>query len=306
MSINVIGVNYYLPQRIKRLNQTYQDYGLSANQMHIYTRFYGLDAIRFADISMQAMLVKVASPLVTTVNQDKIRYLISPRTTPVVSPFALSLVRNTANSLQLTNAIPMAISMNKCASVLRTFELVKCLLQHDEYALMIIAESVFTEQNRVLPNITITSDAAAAVLINKNEQANNKLIALKITINGKYAKGVWMPIEEVAEFGKLFNQTMLRVMKAALQQSNLTFSQIKLIFPHNVNVQCWRTFANYAGILAKKIFLDNIAITAHCFNADPLINLATAIDNKLLTKGDYYMMATVGVGAVFGVAIFQY
>jgi len=56
----------------------------------------------------------------------------------------------------------------------------------------------------------------------------------------------------------------------------------------------------------NQIYLENIPLFSHCFNSDLLINLSDVINKNYLKAGDYYIMATVGVGASFGAALFQH
>ena len=190
---------------------------------------------------------------------------------------------------------------------MRAFEVSRHLLKHanqDAMALIVTGESVFTNQNRIIPNISITGDGAAAALVTLNGHGH-KLISSSTLTLGKYAEGMWMDHTTLAEFGQLFESTMLKVAVKTLEKANLRWQDIALILPHNVNVSCWKGFAHYAKLPIEKIYLENIAETSHCFNADLLVNCDSALKKQRLKKGDYYMMATVAVGAVFGVNVFQ-
>jgi 3-oxoacyl-[acyl-carrier-protein] synthase-3 len=166
---------------------------------------------------------------------------------------------------------------------------------------------VFTEQHRVLPNITIAGDAAVAMLISRNHsESTHRLVAISKKIYGEYAKGMWMTLEKVSEFGKQFEPGFAKVIHDVLKKADLTLADIKLVLPNNTNIPCWRNLAKYLQIPFDKVYLKNIPRTAHCFNADNFINVATAIEQGELQRGDYYLLLTIGVGAVFGAAVLQY
>lgn len=310
MSISIKAISQYIPNSSIDLASDYSKFGLSDGDARVYSRFYGLKRIPYTDQSIAKLMLNVSKPLLQGVDLQKVKYLIAPRTAPVVSPCGISLARDLAIQLGLSEATAFAIGMNKCVSTLRAFEVAYQLLldePDDALALIVTGESVFTEQNRVLPNITITADGSAACLVSlSGEHSEHQLSSMSMDIIGEYAEGVWMPREKVSEFGKIFNESMAEVINNALEEAKINLSQIKVILPHNVNIPCWRGFAKHADIPIEKIYLKNIPANSHCFNSDLLMNLVSAIDDGTIQPGDYYVMATVGVGAMFGAAVFRY
>ncbi len=310
MPISIKAVSQYIPNSAIDLASDYSKFGLSNGDAKIYSRFYGLEKIPYTDQSILELMLNVSRPLLQGIDLQKVKYVLAPRTAPVISPFGMSLVRDLAVQLGLSEATPFAIGMNKCVSTLRAFEVAHHLLSdgpEGSLALIVTGESVFTEQNRVLPNITITADGSAACLVNlANDHSEHQLSSMSTNIIGEYAEGVWMTREKISEFGKIFNESMAEVIRDALQQANINILQVKAILPHNVNIPCWRGFAKYFDIPIEKIYLKNIPTNSHCFNSDLLMNLSTAIRDKTIQPGDYYVMATVGVGAMFGAAVFRY
>jgi 3-oxoacyl-[acyl-carrier-protein] synthase III len=211
--------------------------------------------------------------------------------------------------LKLEHAVSFVTSMNKCVSTLRALQMAQQLLQASHAGAMVLlvtGETVFTVQNRILPNIAITAESAASALLSLSDHLPHQLISISYAVMGEYAGGAWMSLEQVGRFGAIFEATMLKVIKEALHKAGINFDQMVLLLPHNVNIPCWRGFAKYAQIPLEKIYLNNIAKTSHCFNSDLLINLVAATKEKYLKPGDYYVMATVGVGAMFGAAVFRY
>jgi 3-oxoacyl-[acyl-carrier-protein] synthase-3 len=308
MSLAIAAVEHFIPETYVTIEEQYTNYGLTAAETKVFTRFYGINKIPASAMSMQEMLVKVARPLLKNIDVKKIQFVIIARTAPVTTPIGKTLNHSVCAELGLSHTLNFTLAMNKCVSTLRAFEVAEKLLAttKDSYALLLTGETVFTLHNRVLPNITVAGDAAAACLLTSDSGKNHHLHSLATEIHGQYAKGSWMPIAQVREFGGIFNESMQSVIEGAMAKAGINWQQLKLILPHNVNLPCWRGFAKYSGIPLSKIYLNNVANSSHCFNSDLLINLSTALQQKALEKGDYYLMATVGVGAMFGAAVFQY
>ena len=91
-----------------------------------------------------------------------------------------------------------------------------------------------------------------------------------------------------------------------LKKNKLQPAQIKCLFPHNVNISSWRQIALASGFSFDQIFLDNVSKMGHCFGFDQFVNLKDGIKQKKIKPGDYYLLATVGLGATFSILLFQY
>lgn len=313
MQLMINAVAHHIPAKALKLEQDYSALGLSKSETTVFNRFYGIDSIPISEDSVLNLMKRTSEPLIKQLgnDKDKVKYIIYPRTSPLISTHGMSLVRDLAISLGLRKAIPFVLGMNKCVSTLRAFEVSEKLLascSHGDMVLIVTGESIFTEQNRVLPNITIAADAGASALVSlsRSRTSSHRMLSMATTISGEYAKGVWMTLEQVSEFGKIFDHKMQYVVNKAVQSAGLDISDIKYILPHNVNIPCWKGFSKFSGIAIEKIYLSNISKTSHCFNSDLLLNLSTLLEENLLNKGDYYLMATVGVGAMFAAAVFQY
>jgi 3-oxoacyl-[acyl-carrier-protein] synthase-3 len=312
MYLSLKSVNSYIPPTIKKLGDHYADFGMSAKDAQIFNRFYGVDAIPVSDESSLALMLKAAKPLVenlTSSQKKLIKYIIVPRTTVSLDLFGVSSVQRLAHQLSLSHAIAFSTGMNKCASLLRAFEMSHNLLRNEKkgtMVLIVVGEPIFTNETRLLPSISISGDASGAALVTLNKTSNHQLKASHMTTLGEYAEGSWMSPKKVATFGKLFEPVMLQTAEKALEKAQLSWNDIRLVLPHNVNIPCWRGFARFAKVPLEKFYLKNISRTSHCFNADWLINWTSMMEENCIQKGEYYMMATVAVGAVFAVGIFKY
>lgn len=312
MYLSLKSVKSYIPPTIKKLGEHYADFGMSTKDALVFNRFYGVDAIPVSGEHSLDLMLKAAKPLVENLTQSQkklIKYIIVPRTTVSLDLFGFSSVQRLGQRLSLSHAIAFSTGMNKCASLLRSFEISHNLLQNEKkgtMVLIVVGEPIFTNETRLLPSISISGDAAGAALVTLNKTSDHQLKGSHITILGEYAEGSWMSPQKVSEFGNIFEPIMLQTAEKALEKAQLSWSDIRLILPHNVNIPCWRGFARFAKVPLEKFYLKNISRTSHCFNADWLINWTSMMEENCIQKGDYYMMATVAVGAVFAAGIFQY
>ncbi len=314
MYLSLQSVISYVPQTIKKLSEHYEAFGVSAKEAQIFNRFYGVDAIPVSDDSSLELMLKAAQPLLdklTSSQKKLIKYIIVPRTSASLDLFGVSSVQQLTHRLSLTHATAFSTGMNKCASLLRSFEISHHLLKEEKpgaMILIVVGEPIFTNESRHLPSISISGDGSGAVLVvlDNEKTSDHHLIASHMITLGEYAEGSWMSPQKVSSFGKLFEPVMLQTAERALEKARLNWDDIRLVLPHNVNIPCWKGFARFAQLPLEKFYLKNIPRTSHCFNADWLINWTSMMEENCIQKGDYYMMATVAVGAVFGAGIFQY
>lgn len=197
--------------------------------------------------------------------------------------------------------------MSNCAATLNAFEMAQVMLRNydsNAKAIIVVGERAFTPTVQLIPNTSITGDAAAAVLVSKNG-ARDRLINMHIQTAGKYHRGIWMSAEESRDFERTYVPLLCQTIQKAISKAGITLGDVKIILPHNVNRISWDKTARALQVSTEKIYLKNISQYGHCFGADILINYLDAKKDALIQPGDYYLMATVGLGASFAAAVFQ-
>ena len=135
---------------------------------------------------------------------------------------------------------------------------------------------------------------------------NHRLLHQEMKIAGEFYRGVWLTAEESKLFEYQYVPLLSETILLAIKNAGLTLDNIRLILPHNVNLISWENTAKAMGLSLDKIYLNNVRKYAHCFGADIFINFVDVLAEKKLKPGDYYVMATVGLGATFAAAVFQY
>ncbi len=133
-----------------------------------------------------------------------------------------------------------------------------------------------------------------------------QLIHQEMNTAGEFYRGIWLTPEESKLFEKKYVPLLSETILSAIKNAGLTLNDIRLILPHNVNLISWENTAKSMNFPLEKIYLKNVKKYAHCFGADIFINFSDALAEEKLKPGDYYVMATVGLGATFAAAVFQY
>lgn len=300
----------YIPGSSLTIEEAGELLGISRENSLIYKKIYGIEKI---PVERQLSLVEfIKQPLQELLRKNaldgtEINYLIHCHTSKLISPFGTSLIRTVKNELGLSRATAFGSSFNNCATVISVIDVISQILSKKdaEYAMIVCADFAFTSTLKLIPNISILADGAAAILVS-SEGSRNKLLAIETHIAGRYSRGMWLNAVECKHFEDNYIDLLKNTIQNALTKANLTLEQIKIIFPHNVNYPSWRKLASALGIPLKKIYLDNIKKYSHCFGADIFINYVSALSENLLQPGDYYLMATVGLGATFAAMVFQY
>jgi 3-oxoacyl-[acyl-carrier-protein] synthase-3 len=98
-------------------------------------------------------------------------------------------------------------------------------------------------------------------------------------------------------------QSLTDAMRAAVEDSGCDPAEIALVVPHNVNRLSWPGISRQLGIPKGRTFLDNVRRYAHCYSADPFINLAEVLRTGRVRPGEVVLLVSAGVGAAFACTV---
>lgn len=309
--MNIEQVDYFLPEKYENIYQASKRLNIEPMQAKVFERMFGLKKIPLdSSLLVETMLLDVASRCLQNagVTAQQVRWIIHSHTATHISPFGMSPVRYVQQMLNLNEATAFGMSMNKCGSVFVACELAEELLvgmNNDEFVLILIGDVTFTEILQFIPGTTVTSDGACAILLSKKGN-KNKFLTAEIQTHGEFAGGIWGQKDTHQKFEKNYSRYLADVIQKVILKAGLKPDNIKYIFPHNVNVISWQQTAKLLNMPISQVFLNNVSETAHCFGSDPLINFKNSSDHGLLKRGDYFVLATVGLGATFGALVFQH
>ena len=309
--LTIEAASYFVPKTRLNLHESLQRFSLTQLQARVFSAFYGLQQIPYAKgLSVTKLITQPIETLLQKTNVDKqqVKYIIHSHTAQVITRFGRSVIRKVQQQLDLGAAVAFGTSLNNCASTLNAFDMASVLLQcHDEQAkaIVVIGERAFTPTVQVIPHTSIMGDASAAVLVGLHGK-EHRLLGQEMKTAGEFYRGVWLTAEESKLFEQRYVSLLSETILLAVKNAGLTLDDIRLILPHNVNLISWKNTAKAMCFPLEKIYLKNVKKYAHCFGADIFINFVDVLAEKQLKPGDYYVMATVGLGATFAAAVFQY
>ncbi len=306
-------VGFFVPKTAILVEENPEYFLLDPSKAKVFSRIYGLKRVPVSpDLSMETLVLQSVENLLVKhkIDREKIRFLIHSHTVRVITRFGDSIVEKIRRKLGLNRALAFGVTINNCASTLTAYEMAALFLtecEDDEYAIVVTGEKVFTSSAQVIPNTSITGDASAAVLIKRSVLgAKNQFLSSYFLTDGRFSKNIRLSPEESAQFEASYTSSLAHTIETAVSKAGLSMENIKLILPHNVNTISWLNTAKALKISGSKIYLKNISQYAHCFGADIMINYVSAVEEGLILPGDYFVMATVGLGATFAAAVFQH
>jgi 3-oxoacyl-[acyl-carrier-protein] synthase-3 len=208
--------------------------------------------------------------------------------------------------LGIDNALAFTLTQHACASGLLGVDLAGKLLADDgdpdALALVFTGEKAFTRGTQLLPGVTIMGEAAAACLVSASGE-RDKLLGYATLIAGEYYDQVDDPDEG---FARRYPELLGDVLEEAVARAGLSWPEIALVLPHNVNRVSWVKIGKRLGVPLDRLYLDEVPKTGHCFAADSFVNQVSARAAGRLREGDAYVMAAAGLGAVCSAMVFRH
>lgn len=311
MSIYIDYIDCLYGSKLLSLNDLYEQGEITYGDMNVYERFYGLKYVRrFVSESYFSVLEHLLKRLAfkKTISKQKIKYLLFSHTADQVAPLGDAILPALVKKFNLYNSIYFGSTYYNCVSIFKLLMLAEILtrsLIKDEYIILITADIAYTKILKTITGSTVMSDAGALILLS-GSGTRNCYIGCEIHTYDKYADGIYAKNEDQIDFQKNYILYLSCVILDAIKKHGVDLSQIKYIFPHNVNKISWQRLADFININPSKVYTSNISNFAHGFGTDPFYNLGSAIKQGLLSSGDYYLLVSVGLGASFAAAIFQY
>ena len=304
-------IEAFTPQRSWTVEEVAAANGLNRNQARIFRRIRGMDTIRSdPDLALIDLLAAPAEAVLSTVSDvDSVRYLIYSHTFPDLTPAYLFAADALRERLGLDTADAFAVAQQACSSGLAAVDVAGQLLRADgdrsAKALVVTGEKPFSGLVRFLLNISIMGEASAACLVGL-DGGGSRVISYTNRTEGEFAGSFRMSAEAQRRFGETYNDYLLEQIEATLDRGGLTLSDIAMVIPHNVNLSSWLKLCTRIGLDKRRVFLDNLAMFGHCYCSDPFLNLVSMRERNLLTKGERYLLTSVGSGSTYAAMIIEY
>lgn len=301
-------IESFLPERSVRIDELAGSLNLRKAEIGVFRKIYGLDRLRF---DPQASLFDLVLPparqaLKALPEGREIAYVIYAHTMQTLTPPHLDAAQQIRADLGLHDAEAFALTQQACVSSLGAVDLAGELLRAEApegaYALMVTGERAYSPKIQLIPNSAIMAEAAAACLVTLDGEGDVVLAHVTHTL-GEYAAGLDMTRAEIQSFGQAYGPALGEIIHRAVREAGLTFDDIALVIPHNVNMVSWRQTIKDMGAAPEKFFLDNIPLYSHCYASDVFVNYTTLRDQGRLVEGGHYVLVSVGLGATFGAMV---
>jgi 3-oxoacyl-[acyl-carrier-protein] synthase-3 len=295
------------PERTERLPEITEVSKLSRNQMRMFERFFGFNQFHCDDaLPLQQLIGRASTNLLMRNDGEdtRLRYVVHCHTLPSTSVFAAGtspvLAPFAERGIEVFSA-----TMNHCATSLSMLGTMDRLLGKHDTGLILIGEKAFHPDIRIIENTTIMGEAAAAILV---AHRPGRFSVIDTSIH--HAPQFWQNSGHRDElFLEGFQEAYLPFASAsiceALTAFGRSFSDIRYILPHNVNLASWYQIAQHVGFAPDKLCLSTIDRVGHCFGADPFINLKHAMEQGLLAPSDQVLLFSIGLGATASCALLQ-
>jgi 3-oxoacyl-[acyl-carrier-protein] synthase-3 len=202
--------------------------------------------------------------------------------------------------LDLPNAWTFAVDQLACTTLLGAARIARslCLTEGIERALCVSSEFFPVNAGREAI-FNCTSDAACAVLIERNGERNRLVSATTVT------KGYYWDVDALRdEIVASYFPTARHVMLKTIADAGWAPADVDWIIPHNVSMRSWQILSGLIRLPNARLFTDNIARHGHTLAGDNFINYRDAIDGGCIKRGQRVVMFSYGFGAQWtGVAV---
>lgn len=305
LSVQTLGT--FVPDDRLSLVDLAESISLRVDEINALQKFYGLRTVAKSDSSFEHLVETALQDLMrrATFDPATIDLILYTHTAYEVESFPNNLLNRILRRLGFVNATAFGIHSNNCASLISAFDVAQQYIgKSGAQGIIVTADLTFTDIMRHIPNTTVCGDAAAACLVN-TRPTGTRLLALEIDTFGAHAKGTWQEKAAQMTFENHYAPRLAAVMQRSLDIAGVSWSDLRWVFPHNVNLPSWRKVTELLKIPMDMLYLEQLPALGHCFGADVLLNWAKAKAAGQLKVGDHIMLATVGLGAIFGAALFQ-
>jgi 3-oxoacyl-[acyl-carrier-protein] synthase-3 len=202
--------------------------------------------------------------------------------------------------LDLPNAWTFAVDQMACTTLLSAARLARslCLTEGIERALCVSSEFFPANAGREAI-FNCTSDAACAVLIERDGERNRLVSATNVT------KGYYWDVDALRdEIVASYFPTARHVLLRTIADAGWAPGDVDWIIPHNVSMRSWEILSSLVGLPKARVFSENIFRHGHTLAGDNFINYRDALDGGCIKPGQRIVMFSYGFGAHWtGVAV---
>jgi 3-oxoacyl-[acyl-carrier-protein] synthase-3 len=202
--------------------------------------------------------------------------------------------------LGLSNAWSFAVDQLACTTLLGAARIARalCLAEGIDRALCVSSEFFPSKAGREAI-FNCTSDAACAVLIERNGVRNRLVSATNVT------KGYYWDVDALREeIVASYFPTARHVMLRTIADAGWEPADVDWIIPHNVSMRSWEILSGLIRLPRARLFSQNIVRHGHTLAGDNFINYRDALDGGCIEPGQRVVLFSYGFGAHWtGIAV---
>lgn len=301
-------VGAFVPATSVSVDELRAPLGLTPGQALLFTRVLGLDRVASAPgVDLATMLTRAGEQALRGVDRGDVRYLVHAHTIQHAAPPSGRVLERVRLALGLRNATALGVCHQNCVIGLYAMQLARYLLlsaRPGEKVLVVAGDKILSRSVHLIPETTITGEAAAAFLAGDSPRGD-RILGSATRFIGRFYQCLDCPGELRLEYKRIYLDALADVIRHALADSGVAAADLAAVLPHNVNQLSWKKVADNLGVPADRVYLDNVPKLGHCFSADPFINLTTARASGRVGPGDLVLLASAGLGASFAATVIR-
>ncbi|MFD2673344.1 3-oxoacyl-[acyl-carrier-protein] synthase III C-terminal domain-containing protein [Marinicrinis sediminis] len=306
----IVDTACYVPAERIRLSDMQAELQISPSELHRLMDEHELDTIAVeTKHNVVEMMEQAANELLTRhwKMADSIDCILYTHTFNPLAPFLYDPLARIQQRWPLSHVPVQALTQLNCASMDLLFSAARQRFERTEARsiLLLAADKMYMPNSRYLQDSTVSADGAAAVLLSR-QQPVNRLLASCVHAEASVYNSVRSSPERFAWFQQTFSFGLIKLLRRTAAQAQLDLSQLKWIFPANVNEGTWRRVSEGSQLPLERFYFPLLSRIGHAHNADPILNYQHALRKGVLQDGDYYATLSVGMGSTFGCSIFQH
>lgn len=196
-----------------------------------------------------------------------------------------SFVQRLLDKHGLKRAMPLAVSLQECLSMLTAIDVATRLLQDEDMRhALVVCFDVTSDNARVEP-YGILSDAASSCILSKSVGGLQVL---------SYASGYdWQGATGTDDFN-VRNQLGQSVLRKSLQRAGLQQHQLSKVFSTNFFEPISKVYA--AALSLKQVYTRTAASHGHCACSDPIINMLDYLQSNPPAAGENFLLQSYAPG----------
>ena len=209
--------------------------------------------------------------------------------------YALAIVDNAIRCGTCKTALVLGVE--RLSSIINWKDRSTCVLLADGAGAVVVTST--SEENRILSNHLKSDGTLGELLYSSDENALPPPMLASVPIK---------PFHLIMNGHRLFKKAiecMASITREALQQNDLSNSDIGLVIPHQANIRIIQGLAKVLRIPMEKVY-TNIHRYGNTSSATIPIALDEANRDNLIKKGDHVLLVTFGAGLTWGASILRW